>query len=60
MTLLMVTSMHTTAGESLETFLQESAEGQFHAVQLQSFSQESGIDLTGSKLKRENKNMVNS
>ncbi|KAJ8399635.1 hypothetical protein AAFF_G00410460 [Aldrovandia affinis] len=35
------TSMHSTAGESLEGFLQDSAEGQFHAVQLQSFSQES-------------------
>ncbi|KAJ8405256.1 hypothetical protein AAFF_G00322470 [Aldrovandia affinis] len=39
--LLMLTSMHSTAGESLEGFLQDSAEGQFHAMQLQSFSQES-------------------
>ncbi|KAJ8417400.1 hypothetical protein AAFF_G00286270 [Aldrovandia affinis] len=39
--LLMLTSLHSTAGESLEGFLQGPAEGQFHAVQLQSFSQES-------------------
>ncbi|KAJ8270453.1 hypothetical protein GJAV_G00114860 [Gymnothorax javanicus] len=37
----MLTSMHSTAGESLEGFPQESAEGQFHAVQLESFSHES-------------------
>lgn len=40
-TLLMLTSMHTTPGESLEGFLRDSADGQYHAVQLQECSQES-------------------
>lgn len=37
----MLTSMHTTPGESLEGFLQDSADGQYHAVQLEGCSQES-------------------
>lgn len=38
---LMLTSMHTVPGESLEGFLKESAGGQFQAVQLQKFRSES-------------------